>query len=146
MYSFGVPEAHKSKDYCLGILDSFRITNIRKPGVHPPGRVVTTDEQRIPKVEKPRQMRDANERKRPSAYVAASKLEGEIVAISNDIAIVDMGGAHGIRRGMKLSILRGSRSLGHLRITLVDPHQAAGIVMEKGIEIAVGDKVSIDKE
>ncbi len=69
-------------------------------------------------------------------------INGTIVAVSGDnLASINIGSANGVKRGMEMVIMRGSELVGYLRIEEVDPNASAGIIVEKRLTPAQGDKV-----
>jgi len=85
--------------------------------------------------------------------VAASE-EGQIVAapaetivatltdVKGDYASINVGSAKGIKRGMKLIVFRGGEFVSKLRIDMVDPGQAAGVIIDRRLDPVQGDKVT----
>ena len=77
----------------------------------------------------------------PSEASAPKDLVGTIVAVKGSIASINIGKAAGLKKGTKLLIRRGERFVGYLRVTLVDPGEAAGTLMDLQMPVERGDKV-----
>jgi predicted RNase H-like nuclease (RuvC/YqgF family) len=69
-------------------------------------------------------------------------ITGTVTAVKGDLASINVGSAQGVQKGMKLVIYRGNKWVAHLRVEEVDVSQAAGIVMDKQLDPAQGDKVA----
>jgi len=71
------------------------------------------------------------------------EVTGEITAVGpNDTASINIGSAKGIKKNMKLYIYRGGNFVGYLRVGMVDASQAAGVVVDKRLDVMRGDKVT----
>ena len=68
-------------------------------------------------------------------------LIGTVVAVRGSMASINIGKAAGVKKGIKLLIRRGERFVGYLRVTLVDPDEAAGTLMDLQMPVERGDKV-----
>jgi len=68
-------------------------------------------------------------------------LEGTVIAVSNDVASINIGSARGVKPGMKLIIFRGDKFVANLKIAEVDINESVGIVSDKKQDPAQGDKV-----
>ncbi len=73
---------------------------------------------------------------------ADQPIEGTIDSVRGDIASINIGSAHGVKRNMKLVIYRGAQLVGWLRVEDVDISQAAGIVVNKVLDPMQNDKVT----
>ncbi len=71
-----------------------------------------------------------------------AKISGQITAIQDDVASINIGSANGIKKGMELIIYRGATLVGFLRVEQVDAGQAAGVVFEKQVDPMQGDRVT----
>jgi len=78
---------------------------------------------------------------RPSEFPPPRDLVGTIVAVESPIASINIGKAAGVKKGMKLLIRRGGRLVGYIRITLVNPDEAAGTLLDLQMPVERGDKV-----
>jgi len=67
-----------------------------------------------------------------------------ITAVRGDHASINVGIAQGVARGQKLYIYRNASFVGYLRIDDVDEAQAAGTIVDKQLDPAIGDKVTND--
>lgn len=73
---------------------------------------------------------------------ADQPIEGTVTTVRGDIASINIGSAHGVKRNMKLVIYRGAQLVGWLRIEDVDISQAAGIIINKVLDPMQNDKVT----
>jgi len=64
------------------------------------------------------------------------------VSADGNYASISIGSANGVKRGMKLVVFRGSDFVSKLRIDMVDPGQAAGIIIDRVLDPVEGDKVT----
>ena len=78
----------------------------------------------------------------PSEAAGQAKIAGRILAIRNNIAGINVGSAHGVKKSMRMVITRGAQFIGYLDIETVEPGDSAGIVTDKKLEPQVGDQVS----
>ena len=76
------------------------------------------------------------------APTADQPIEGTIDSVRGDIASINIGSAHGVKRNMKLVIYRGAQLVGWLRVEDVDISQAAGIIVNKVLDPMQNDKVT----
>ena len=77
----------------------------------------------------------------PSEPPVPTNLIGTVVAVRGSMASINIGKAAGVKKGIKLLIRRGERFVGYLRVTLVDPDEAAGTLMDLQMPVERGDKV-----
>jgi myosin heavy subunit len=70
------------------------------------------------------------------------KIAGTVTAVSDNLASINIGSAHGIKEGMKLVVYRGDQFVGHLKIEQVRVNEAAGIIVDKRLAPRQGDKVT----
>jgi len=69
-------------------------------------------------------------------------INGTVTAVTADnLASINIGSANGVKRGMEMVVMRGSELVGYLRIEEVDLTASAGIIVEKILTPAQGDKV-----
>ena len=73
-------------------------------------------------------------------------ISGKITAVQNDtgIASINVGRARGIQEKMVLKIFRGGKFVAHLRIDLIEPDSAAGVILDKKMQVLQGDDVATD--
>ncbi|MBN1943899.1 MAG: hypothetical protein JW849_11450 [Phycisphaerae bacterium] len=71
-----------------------------------------------------------------------SKIAGTITAVRDNIASVNIGSAHGLKKGMQLIVFRGGQFVGYLKIETVDVNEAAGVMTKKVLAPMQGDKVT----
>ena len=74
----------------------------------------------------------------------ATKISGTVTAISDNLASVNVGSAHGVKKGMKLILFRGDQFVGHLKVEQVRINECAGMVMNKQLDPMQGDRVTSD--
>jgi hypothetical protein len=74
----------------------------------------------------------------------ATKITGTVTAVSDNLASVNVGSAHGVKAGMKMILFRGDQFVGHLKIEQVRVNESAGIVMNKQLDPMQGDRVTSD--
>ncbi len=79
----------------------------------------------------------------PQPIKAEPIINGTITAVITDdnLASINIGSANGVKRGMEMVVMRGSEFVGYLRIEEVDLTTSAGIIVEKILAPAQGDKV-----
>jgi hypothetical protein len=78
------------------------------------------------------------------AAVPHGKVTATITAVRGDTASINVGVAQGVALGQKLYIYRNASFVGYLRISEVDETQAAGNIVDKQLDPAIGDKVTND--
>ena len=76
--------------------------------------------------------------------VPQGQVTATISAVRGDHASINVGAAQGVARGQKLYIYRNASFVGYLRIDEVDEAQAAGTIVDKQLDPAIGDKVTND--
>ncbi len=76
--------------------------------------------------------------------VPPGQVTATISAVRGDHAGINVGAAQGVARGQKLYIYRNASFVGYLRIDDVDEAQAAGTIVDKQLDPAIGDKVTND--
>ncbi|MFB3892729.1 MAG: hypothetical protein ACE15C_11975 [Phycisphaerae bacterium] len=77
---------------------------------------------------------------RPSP--AVEPVTGKITAVKDDMAAIDVGASKGIKSGQRLYIYRGGKFVGFLIVEHVEANGAAGVISEKQVAPAAGDKVT----
>ena len=96
--------------------------------------------------------------KRPPAEVAAKggdsapppvtppgqAVSGKVTAVHEGVASINIGRAKGIKEKMMLKVFRGGKFVSHLRIDLVEPDSAAGVILNKKLDVVQGDEVATD--
>jgi len=70
------------------------------------------------------------------------KIAGTITAVRDNIASINVGSAHGLKKGMQLIVFRGAQYVGHLKVERVDANEAAGVMTQKVLSPMQGDKVT----
>jgi hypothetical protein len=75
-----------------------------------------------------------------------NKIAGTITSVRDNIASINIGSAHGLKKGMQLIVFRGSNFVGFLKIDSVDVNEAVGVMTEKHLSPMQGDKVSSSLE
>ena len=82
----------------------------------------------------------------PPRYMLRTPIKGTITGVADDLAIISIGGDHGIEVDQVLNVYRlepTPESLGTLKIIIVDTHRAAGrfTPATKSARMQKGDKV-----
>ncbi len=73
---------------------------------------------------------------------ATSPIRGHVLEVSGNIVTISVGAADGVKQDMVFVVHRGDEYVGDLRITLVDPDQAAGRAVGSGVVPQPGDEVT----
>ena len=76
------------------------------------------------------------------ATASQDQVTGTVTTVRNDLASINIGSGNGVKKGAKLIIFREGKLVGYLQIESVDAGEAVGIVMDKVIDPAKGDKVT----
>lgn len=76
------------------------------------------------------------------APAGMEKVLGEITAIQDGVASIDIGKANGVDKGMRLIVYRGGNFVGYLNISNVTTNQAAGLITLSEMDPQVGDSVT----
>ncbi len=76
------------------------------------------------------------------APAGAEKVLGEITAIQDGVASIDIGKANGVDKGMRLIVYRGGSFVGYLNISNVTTNQAAGLITLSEMDPQIGDSVT----
>ena len=71
-------------------------------------------------------------------------VSGKVTAVHDGVASINVGRAKGIKEKMMLKVFRGGTFVSHLRIDLVEPDSAAGVILDKKLDVVQGDEVSTD--
>jgi hypothetical protein len=72
----------------------------------------------------------------------AQAITGRITAVDSGVASINIGRARGIKDKMVLKVFRNGEFVSHLRIDLVRPDSAAGIILDKKLDVMQGDEVA----
>ena len=75
---------------------------------------------------------------------AGQAVSGKVTAVHDGVASINIGRAKGIKEKMKLKVFRGGKFVAHLRIDLVEPDSAAGVILNKKLDVVQGDEVATD--
>ncbi len=70
------------------------------------------------------------------------KVTGTVTAFRNNLASINIGSAHGLKKGMQLIVYRGDQFVGYLKIELVRINEASGVMIRKILTPKQGDKVT----
>lgn len=62
----------------------------------------------------------------PAGPVAAMAIRGSVIDVAGGVITLSVGGADGVREGMKFVIHRGAEYIGDIKISMVDPDRSAG--------------------
>lgn len=71
-------------------------------------------------------------------------VSGKVTAVHDGVASINIGRAKGIKEKMMLKVFRGGKFVSHLRIDLVEPDSAAGVILDKKLDVVQGDEVATD--
>ena len=71
-------------------------------------------------------------------------VSGKVTAVHDGVASINIGRAKGIKEKMVLKVFRGGKFVSHLRIDLVEPDSAAGVILNKKLDVVQGDEVATD--
>lgn len=74
----------------------------------------------------------------------AKAVSGSVTAASGVIVSVNIGSAHGLKKGMELTVYRGSNYVGTMRVEQVEVGEAVGTLIVKILAPRAGDKVASD--
>jgi len=78
------------------------------------------------------------------AAVPQGKVTATITAVRGDQASINVGAAQGVSLRQKLYIYRNASFVGYLRIDMVNESEAGGLIVDKQLDPAIGDKVTND--
>jgi Tfp pilus assembly protein FimV len=78
----------------------------------------------------------------PMVDDTTEKVLGQITAIEDGVASIDIGKANGVDKGMRLIVYRGSNFVGYLNVSNVTTTQAAGLITLSEMAPQVGDSVT----
>ena len=73
---------------------------------------------------------------------AGQAVSGKITAVHDGVASISIGRAKGIQEKMVLKIFRDGKFVSHLRIDLVEQDSAAGVILDKKLDVLQGDIVA----
>jgi hypothetical protein len=79
---------------------------------------------------------------RPLTPAAASPIRGHITDVSGSLATISVGSADGVSEGMVFVIYRGLDYIGDMKITHIEPNQAAGRILRSKGTPRVDDRVA----
>jgi hypothetical protein len=71
-------------------------------------------------------------------------VSGKVTAVHDGVASINIGRAKGIKEKMRLKVFRGGKFVAHLRIDLVEADSAAGVILNKKLDVIQGDEVATD--
>lgn len=74
--------------------------------------------------------------------VSGPKITGTIQTVSDNLASINVGSAHGVKEGMQLIVYRGAQFVGYLKVETVRVNESAGVMVTKKLEPIQGDKVT----
>jgi len=74
--------------------------------------------------------------------VATTAIRGKIVDVSGDVVTISIGAADGVQKDMIFVIHRDGDYIGDVKVTLVDPNQAAGRLVRQRLTPGPGDLVT----
>jgi uncharacterized protein YukE len=78
----------------------------------------------------------------PTPVTSEVRINGTVTAVNGDLASINVGSAKGVKPGMSLIIYRGAEYVAKLRVDQVDVGQSAGVIIDKRLDVAQGDKVT----
>jgi hypothetical protein len=73
---------------------------------------------------------------------APAGITGTVDDVKGDIVSLNIGSAQGLKKNMVLVIFRAAQYVGKVRIDEVEVNQSGGIVTDKQLDVAKGDKVT----
>jgi uncharacterized protein (DUF3084 family) len=73
---------------------------------------------------------------------AETRISGTVTAVKGELASINVGSAKGVKQGMQLIIYRGANYVAKLRVEQVDVGASAGMILDKALDPAQGDKVA----
>jgi cell shape-determining protein MreC len=82
---------------------------------------------------------------KPETTVAVgtdARITGEITIVRGNLASINIGSAHGVVKGMEMTIYRGGQFVGTVRIEDVSVRTSAGVITQKHLTPVRGDKVT----
>ena len=77
-----------------------------------------------------------------AALPTGEKITGTVTAVDDNIASINIGSAHGVKKGMELIMYRGASYIGKLKVAEVRVSESVGMVTSKNQTPAPGDKVT----
>lgn len=80
----------------------------------------------------------------PPVTAPGQAVSGKVTAVHDGVASINIGRAKGIKEKMMLKVFRGGKFVSHLRIDLVEPDSAAGVILNKKLDVVQGDEVATD--
>ena len=82
----------------------------------------------------------------PPVVVIGPKIEGSVTSVKGDLAVLNVGEASGVQRGVKFTIYRGSDYVATLKVSDVYRSQCAGIIESAKRDVLKGDKATTKLE
>ena len=79
---------------------------------------------------------------KPLTPLSGSPIRGHITEVSGNLATISVGSADGVAEGMVFVIYRDLDYIGDVKISVVEPNQAAGKIVRSRGTPAVGDQVA----
>jgi hypothetical protein len=76
------------------------------------------------------------------APVSVTPIRGQVTDVSGNLVTITVGSADGVRKDMVFVVYRGEQYVGDLKITLVDPNQSAGRMIQSTAAPQAGDQVT----
>jgi chromosome segregation ATPase len=70
------------------------------------------------------------------------KITGQVTAVRDDLASVNVGSSSGVKKGMRLIVYRGEAFVGYLDVEVVESRKAAGYLRTTKLIPQAGDKVT----
>jgi len=80
----------------------------------------------------------------PAVAASGQTVSGRVTAVHQGVASINIGRAKGIQEKMVLKVFRDGKFVSHLRIDLVEPDSAAGVILDKKLDVIQGDEVATD--
>jgi hypothetical protein len=74
--------------------------------------------------------------------VARSTIRGKVLEVSGNLVTISVGSADGVEKGMVFVVHRGGTYVGDVKISIVDPNQAVGRLIESAVAPSPEDEVT----
>jgi len=74
--------------------------------------------------------------------MTAAPIRGHVVEVSGDLVTLSVGSADGVRKDMVFVVFRNDQYVCDIKVSMVDPNQAAGRVVQAAQTPKVGDEVT----
>jgi hypothetical protein len=78
----------------------------------------------------------------PLTPVVDRVIQGQVIDVAGNLVTVSVGAADGVREGMVFVLYRADAYVGDVKISLVDPNQAAGRLVRSTLGPQIGDRAS----